>query len=161
MKPNRTLSNLVTITMLVALLLTSTTATAIAELPSKEDLDQKARQSIAIYASSEEFLNIPYVYCGSSTNGFDCSGFVQYIYAHFGYTLERTTKYQKNMGAEIIGMENLLPGDLVFFRNFHHVGIYLGNNEFVHASSGSGKVVISSLAEGYYYDHYSGARRIF
>ena len=138
---------LILVSLLVALLLTTSTALA------------SSGQDIADYANSGDFLGIRYVKNGMSTSGFDCSGFVCYVYLHFGIDLPHYTGDLKEEGT-VISEDGLKAGDLVFFRNWHHVGIYLGNGNFIHASSGSGEVVISTLLEGYYYEKYSGARRI-
>lgn len=139
---------IISITLLVAMLLTTQTAYA------------TSGQDVANYANSEDFLGIRYVKNGMSMNGFDCSGFTAFVYLHFNVELPHYTGYQKDEGIAV-DKSKLQAGDLVFFRNWHHVGIYLGNGDFIHASSGSGKVVISTLLEGYYFEKYSGARRIF
>ena len=120
--------------------------------------------SIAEYASSNEFLGIPYVWGGETTKGFDCSGFVQYVYKNFGYNIDRVTFNQANQGTKITDQNNLLPGDLVFFSGYEHVGIYIGNDHFVHASCSSG-IKISALHDdgqdgSYYESRYCGATRI-
>lgn len=117
-------------------------------------------QDVADFASSDEFQGIRYSYTGESLSGFDCSGFTRYVYSTFGVELPHKAVKQKNEGTEV-ERDDLMPGDLVFFRNWHHVGIYLGDGNFVHASSGKEQVTISTLVTGYYYDHYSGACRIF
>ena len=138
---------LTTTLLLVALLLTAPVAYA------------TSGQDVADYANSGDFLGIRYVRNGMSTKGFDCSGFACYVYLHFDIELPHHTGDLKNEGTEV-SADDLKPGDLVFFRNWHHVGIYLGDGDFIHASSGSGKVVISTLLEGYYCEKYVGARRI-
>lgn len=112
---------------------------------------------------AEQYLGVPYVWGGSSPNGFDCSGFVQYVTRQCGYTIGRTVTQQWNYGTEI-SKEDLQPGDLVFFVNtytsgFSHIGIYVGDGEFIHASS-SGGVKYSDLNSNYYTQHYYGARRL-
>jgi N-acetylmuramoyl-L-alanine amidase len=106
------------------------------------------------------------VYGGSSPSGFDCSGYVQYVFKQFGINLERVAADQAGQGTKV-SKANLKPGDVVFFdtngkNNYiNHVGIYIGNGNFIHASSGSSKrkVVISDLSEGFYADAYMTARR--
>jgi peptidoglycan DL-endopeptidase CwlO len=87
--------------------------------------------SVIAYASN--FLGIPYVWGGSSPSGFDCSGFTQYVFAHFGVNLPRVSEAQQNVGA-YVSRNNLKPGDLVFFGNpAYHVGIYVGNGNMIDA----------------------------
>ena len=89
----------------------------------------------AVIAYASNFLGTPYVWGGSSPSGFDCSGFTQYVYAHFGISIGRTTFAQINDGVQV-SKGNLQTGDLVFFgtaQNPHHVGIYIGNNTYMHA----------------------------
>lgn len=112
---------------------------------------------------SMNFLGTPYVWGGTTTSGFDCSGYTKYVYKNFGYTLNRTAAQQLNNGYAVTNLE---PGDLVFFNNTYstsaaasHVGIYIGNNQFIHAASGG--VKITSLSDSYYASRYIGARRIF
>lgn len=104
-----------------------------------------------------------YVYGGTTTSGFDCSGFVQYVYKQMGYSINRTSSSQYSNGVSV-SKANLQPGDIVFFsksgNGITHVGIYIGNNEFIHASSPSTGVIISSLSSSYYTSGYVGARRI-
>ncbi|MBC7075532.1 MAG: LysM peptidoglycan-binding domain-containing protein [Syntrophomonadaceae bacterium] len=111
-----------------------------------------------------QYLGTPYVYGGQSPAGFDCSGFVRYIFNQFGYNLPRTASAQFNIGTAV-DRADLLLGDLVFFccngGNIDHVGIYCGNNRFIHSSSPrSGGVIYSSLGESFYARSYAGARRI-
>jgi len=122
------------------------------------------RENLIAYA--KKFLGVRYVYGGSSPKGFDCSGFVSYAYNHFGIKLERVAADQARQGTKV-SRANLLPGDLVFFdtnggKNYiNHVGIYIGDGKFIHASSGSKarKVVISSLNDSFYSNAYMSARR--
>ena len=154
---------LVSLLLLAALLLASSNVASADSLltcsTNYNDLTT-LRYDIASYASSSDFLGIPYVANGCSTSGFDCSGFVVYVYAQFGFKLSHYTGDLKKTGTKV-SKEDLLPGDLVFFRKNHHVGIYLGDGNFVHASSGKGVVLVSTLSSGYYKEKYSGARRIF
>lgn len=101
----------------------------------------------------------------SAESGFDCSGFVSYVYNKAaGLSLPRTANAISQAGAQIAKSE-LQPGDLVFFntlrRAFSHVGIYLGDNRFIHASSSrSGDVMVSDLSEKYWSKRFDGARRL-
>ncbi len=109
------------------------------------------------------YMGVPYVWGGVSPAGFDCSGFVHYTFLKSGITLPRSAAAQYTTGTPV-AKSNLKKGDLVFFETYKpgpsHVGIYAGNGEFIHASSGAGKVIKSPLSNVYYTQHYIGARRI-
>lgn len=108
------------------------------------------------------FIGAPYRFGGSSLKGIDCSSFVQKIYRIFDITLPRKASEQSKVGISIT-RENLTEGDLVFFhtnRSLGHVGIYIGNHEFVHASSRSKAVRIDSLDSPYYQKRFQCAVRI-
>jgi peptidoglycan hydrolase CwlO-like protein len=107
------------------------------------------------YAKS--FLGTKYVYGATGPNSFDCSGFVQYVYRHFGVTTGRTTGDQIAHG-QYVSRANLQPGDLVFFGSGtpHHVGIYVGNNSYIHAPHTGDVVKISILTRS----DYMSARRV-
>jgi cell wall-associated NlpC family hydrolase len=112
---------------------------------------------------SERYLGVTYRYGGTTANGLDCSGFVQIVFAELGLKLPRTSALQFQAGIEV-AREDLTEGDLVFFdttgRGVSHVGIYLKDNQFIHAASNPGKVTISSLLEKYWQPKYLGARRV-
>lgn len=117
-----------------------------------------------IVAEARKYQGVPYVYGGTSPSGFDCSGFVYYVYKQCGYSITRTATAQSYLGANIARV-NLRPGDIIIFYNGYksaigHSGIYIGNNQFIHASSGSGKVIVSSLSETYYNTRFYSARRV-
>lgn len=117
-------------------------------------------QQLVAYAKS--FLGYPYVYGGTSPSGFDCSGFVQYVFAHFGYTINRTATAQLANGYAV-SYDAMQPGDIVYFgygSTASHVGIYIGNGQFIHAQNSSTGVVISSLSETYYASRFLTAHRI-
>lgn len=102
----------------------------------------------------------PYVYGGSTPKGFDCSGFVQYCYKAIGIDIPHSSAAQSQLGTQLT-KDQLIPGAIVYFnttgKGVSHVGIYLGNGEFIHASSGGKKVMISNLNQGYYQEKYLGA----
>lgn len=122
---------------------------------------------------AKQYLNCPYVYGAAGPNSFDCSGFTMYVYQHFGVSLPHGATSQSYYGTEINASKSelrskLKAGDLVFFLDYPsydgigHVGIYIGDGNFIHASSGTGYCVkISTLLDGGYYDRYTAARRIF
>lgn len=117
-----------------------------------------------IVSTAMKYLGVPYVWAGTSPSGFDCSGLVYYVFKECGYSTNRTAASLYNNGT-YVDRDDLQPGDIICFTNsgysyIGHVGIYIGNGEFIHASSGGGKVMISSLNETYYNNHYYGARRI-
>lgn len=99
-----------------------------------------------------QFQGYPYVWGGSSPDGFDCSGFVKYVYAHFGIELNRVACDQANNGVAV-ELSDLQPGDVLCFYSsadyIGHVGIYIGNSRFIHASTSTTGVIISELS-GYY-----------
>ena len=119
-----------------------------------------------IVAKAKEYLGVPYVWGGSSPSGFDCSGFVQYVMRACGYTVGRGSDAQYFDGeGTYVSKEELVPGDMVFFAGTYatsgtsHVGIYIGDGNFIHASS-SGSVKITDLYSSYYVEHYYGARGV-
>jgi peptidoglycan DL-endopeptidase CwlO len=108
---------------------------------------------------AKKFVGVPYVYGGSSPrSGFDCSGFVRYVYAHFGVSLPRTSYAQFGDGRRV-ARGGLRPGDLVFFDGLGHVGLYIGNGRFIHAPHTGTRVQVQTLA-GWYSSRFSGARRL-
>lgn len=111
---------------------------------------------------AKQFLGMPYVWGASSEKAFDCSGFTVYIMKKFNVDLPRRASEQFKAGIAV-KKEDLQPGDLVFFTTYKpgpsHVGIYIGDNKFIHASSGSRKVTITDLNDKYYNTRYLGARR--
>ncbi|MDF2874778.1 MAG: pgdS 3 [Sporomusa sp.] len=115
-----------------------------------------------IVKTAEKYLKTPYRFGGESPAGFDCSGFVKYVYDRHGKKLPRTTDVQYKTGKKV-ARAGLKTGDLVFFATYasgaSHVGIYTGNGKFIHASSSRG-VMISQLNETYWKPRYLGARRI-
>ena len=115
---------------------------------------------------AEWFLGIPYIWGGDSPEGFDCSGFTYYVFGLFDRELNRTATGQLDNGVPV-SRDELLPGDLVFFYNgqvstpVSHVGIYVGENRFIHASTNSYRVQYDSLDSNYYSNAFVYARRIF
>jgi cell wall-associated NlpC family hydrolase len=113
----------------------------------------------------ESYLGVPYRWGGTTREGMDCSGFVGTIYRDaLDLKLPRSAKMMYRQG-KYVQKEKLEFGDLVFFKNIEssgvsHVGIYVGNNEFAHASTTKG-VTISNLNETYYRQRYVGARRVY
>ncbi|SHJ54745.1 NlpC/P60 family protein [Alicyclobacillus tolerans] len=116
----------------------------------------------AIISFAEQFLGVPYVWGGTSPSGFDCSGFTQYVLAHFGIQIERTSEEQFAEGIPV-SENNLQPGDLVFFSTYapgaSHVGIYIGNGLMIDAQDMG--VSIDSVFNSYWGPKYLGARQMF
>ena len=109
---------------------------------------------------SRRYLGVPYRWGGSSpSTGFDCSGFVMYLYRKVGVALPHNAAMQYGYG-RAVSRGNLRAGDLVFFNGLGHVGIYLGGSRFIHASSSGDVVKISSLGDSWYDSRWVGARRI-
>jgi peptidoglycan DL-endopeptidase LytE len=113
----------------------------------------------SIIETAKAHLGTPYVWGGESPGGFDCSGFIQYIFGQFGYSLPRTVADQWNA---TVPVEKPSVGDLVFFTTYKagpsHLGIYLGDGNFIH--SGNNGVEISNISGSYWQKRYLGARRV-
>lgn len=107
-------------------------------------------------------IGVAYKTGGTSTAGFDCSGFTKYVFKNVGLTLPRTSKAQYSVGTAV-SKSNLRSGDLVFFNTLgngvSHVGIYVGNGKFAQSSSSRG-VTITSLSQTYWANRYVGAKRV-
>jgi len=106
-----------------------------------------------------QYLGIPYVWGGSSPAGFDCSGFVMYVYAQMGVSLPHHAASQYSYGVPV-SRGDLQPGDIVFFDGLGHNGIYIGGGQFVHSPHTGDVVKISSVYDSWYAATYVGARRI-
>ncbi|MDH5769058.1 MAG: peptidoglycan endopeptidase, partial [Nitrospirota bacterium] len=128
---------------------------------SKELSEMGLKDRVILFA--KKLLNIPYRFGGSSLMGIDCSAYVQKVYGFLGIDLPRSAREQFHVG-EAIDKNDLSIGDLVFFRTYasfpSHVGIYLGNDLFIHASSKSRRVTIDSLSSPYYLKRFIGAKRL-
>ncbi len=115
-----------------------------------------------IVATAKKYLGVPYKYGGASPKGFDCSGFVMFVYNEHGKKLPRSADKQYKVG-KAVKTKNLALGDLVFFttteKGASHVGIFVGGSKFIHSSSSRG-VIISALGDMYWKPRYLGARRI-
>jgi cell wall-associated NlpC family hydrolase len=118
---------------------------------------------LVMYAMS--LADMPYHFGGSSPdNGFDCSGFVDHVFRHsLGISLPRTSHEISQVGT-VVKKEHLRPGDLVFYNTQHssysHVGIYVGEDKFVHAPKTGSQIRVEKMNEKYWLNRYNGARRI-
>lgn len=134
------------------------------EEPRSIDTISNSTSAEGIVSTAQNFLGGAYVSGGTSPSGFDCSGFTQYVYKQNGITIARTSSAQANNGTPV-SRENLQPGDLVYFNNgaggsIGHVGIYVGNGQFIHAANANRGIVYDTIESGYYSTYYAGARRM-
>jgi len=122
-----------------------------------------------LLAEAKTYLGLPYRYGGVSPKGFDCSGFVRFVFGSFGIDLSRSSGAQAKQG-DPIALRDILPGDLLFFstkgmrKGISHVGIYMGDGRFIHASSWGGPgmhcVRLGELASKYFADRLVSIRRV-
>ena len=129
------------------------------------DVAAQKRQNVVNTAKG--LLGTPYVSGGASPSGFDCSGFTQYVYKQNGYQIARGPSSQINSLSVKVAKSDLLPGDLVFFKDSRygsgtatHVGVYVGNGQMIHSPNRGQVVKYASINSGYYGTYYIGARRI-
>ena len=115
--------------------------------------------SPAVVTVAMRYVGTPYAWGGTNPAGFDCSGFVQYIYARLGVSLPRTVREQYGAGAPVV-REALEVGDVVFFDRLRHNGIYIGDGRFIHASRSGDTVRVSALDEDWFRQRWVGARRL-
>lgn len=132
--------------------------------PTIRSLPANASFADRVTALAEANVGQPYVWGGSLPGGFDCSGFVQYVYGKMGVQLPRTVAEQIGVGKKV-DLAGLRPGDLVFFSNTYtaglsHIGIYLGNNQFVHAADEARGVTVSNMQDDYWKPRFFSATRL-
>lgn len=134
-----------------------TTTTKKEQVTTSNKTSSSSSKGSEIVAYAKKYLGCKYVSGGTSPKGFDCSGFTQYVYKHFGYSISRTSSAQRSNGKAVKKSE-LQQGDIVCFSG--HVGIYIGGNKFIHAANPKKGVIITSLSDSYYVKNYITARRI-
>ena len=121
-----------------------------------------SRQGAQVVATGKKYIGVPYVFGGTTPKGFDCSGFIQYVFNELGYSIPRLADEQYKLG-RAAKVNELEPGDLVFFSTYEpsasHCGIYVGDGNFMHASSSKG-IRIDSLSNEYWRPRFIGARKI-
>jgi cell wall-associated NlpC family hydrolase len=121
-----------------------------------------AKWGSALLATASRQVGVRYRWGGMSPAGFDCSGFIGYVMRAVGVSMPRTT-YAMWTGGQVVPRDELRVGDIVFFtttrRGPSHAGIFIGNNQFIHSSSGFGRVTVTSMDYRYYKPRYLGARR--
>ena len=130
------------------------------------DLTSSNSSASGVAELAKQYLGTRYVYGGSSSSGFDCSGFTMHIYKQLGYSLPHsaTSQWQSGIGTRVSSIGELQSGDLVFFNDpsrnagkaCSHAGIYVGGGQFIHASSSKNGVIYSSLTSGYYNTYFVG-----
>jgi cell wall-associated NlpC family hydrolase len=123
-----------------------------------EDAQPQPRR-LRVVAIALRYLGTPYRWAGSSPGGFDCSGFVMYVYGRIGISLPHNSAMLWGVGRPVARNE-LQPGDLVFFNGLSHAGIYIERGRFVHSPHSGDVVKISRLSEHSYRRTYYGARRL-
>jgi len=113
--------------------------------------------------TAKKYMGTPYVFGGSTPKAFDCSGYLQYIFRENGIEIPRTADEQYKLGRRTASARELVPGDLVFFTTYEpgasHCGLYLGQGDFIHASSSKG-VRVDNLSNGYWAPKYLGGKHI-
>jgi cell wall-associated NlpC family hydrolase len=128
--------------------------------PPAPRLEVRHALGVRAVAFARHLLGVPYRWGGDSPrSGFDCSGFVRYVYGHFGLSLPHSSYADFGLGRRV-GRGSLRPGDLVFFDGVGHVGMYVGGGRFIHAPHTGTSVQVTSLSEPWYRATYDGARRL-
>jgi len=128
-----------------------------------QDIDRTQPPSDLVCDMALSFLGVPYVYGGTTPQGFDCSGLVQYVYREVGVNLPRTARNQSRSGRTTT-LRTMLRGDLIFFRIdrdvISHVGIYVGKGQFVHAPGTGKHIRIDSIDNGWWRQRVKAVRRV-
>jgi len=127
-------------------------------------LDKKHHPKSDVVTLAKQYLGVPYLYGGSTPTGFDCSGYMLFIFHQIGKDLPRTADQQATVGSQV-DFYNLRPGNIVFFATtedptISHSGLYIGDRMFIHASSTAKKIIISNLDAPYWQNAFRDARQV-
>jgi len=127
------------------------------DLPATTSASEESRNATAARLATR-YLGAPYVWAGSSPSGFDCSGLVMYAFGQVGVAIPHNAAQQFRLGTPV-ARDRLVPGDVVFFNQLRHNGIYLGDGRFVHSTKPGG-VKIARLDDEWFRSRWVGARRL-
>lgn len=127
------------------------------DLPATTSASEESRNATAARLATR-YLGAPYVWAGSSPSGFDCSGLVMYAFGKVGVAIPHNAAQQFRLGT-LVARDRLVPGDVVFFNQLRHNGIYLGDGRFVHSTKPGG-VKIARLDDDWFRSRWVGARRL-
>lgn len=127
------------------------------DLPATTSASEESRNATAARLATR-YLGAPYVWAGSSPSGFDCSGLVMYAFGKVGVAIPHNAAQQFRLGT-LVARDRLVPGDVVFFNQLRHNGIYLGDGRFVHSTKPGG-VKIARLDDDWFRTRWVGARRL-
>ena len=127
------------------------------DLPATTSASEESRNATAARLATR-YLGAPYVWAGSSPSGFDCSGLVMYAFGKVGVAIPHNAAQQFRLGTPV-ARDRLVPGDVVFFNQLRHNGIYLGDGRFVHSTKPGG-VKIARLDDEWFRTRWVGARRL-
>ena len=128
----------------------------------EDEIGGNEEEESIIVSKAQSMLGVKYKYGGTTTQGFDCSGFVQWVYNQAGVSLPRTARAQSKAGVHV-KKKDIQVGDIVTFRHArfgYHTGIYLGDGKFIHSPRRNKRIQISDLSVSYFSKYYTGTRRV-